>query len=131
MIGAPADAAQKLSAPLTLMTASDEYQYIYVIGHPGRMPNVPDRVLAVFGTPDERKRVGFGETMEPGTPRPNEIVYDASTIGGFSGGCVLPFLKNEVIGLHHYGDPLSGNRAFTAAALRAHAVAKLLSVGRV
>jgi hypothetical protein len=125
-IGPPADAAQKLATPLALANVAVDYQYIYVVGHPGKMPKVPEKVLAVFGTPDERKRVSFGETMEPATPRQNEIVYDASTIGGFSGGCVLPFLTNEVIGLHHYGDPLTGNRAFTAAALRAHAVARLL-----
>jgi hypothetical protein len=53
-------------------------------------------------------------------------MHDASTIGGYSGGCVLPFLTNEVVGLHYYGDPLTGNRAFTAAALRAHPVAKFL-----
>jgi hypothetical protein len=125
-IGPPADATQKLATPLALANAAGDYQYIYVVGHPGKMPKVPEKVLAVFGMPDERKRVSFGETMEPATPLPNEIVYDASTIGGFSGGCVLPFLTNEVIGLHHYGDPLTGNRAFTAAAVRAHAVGRLL-----
>lgn len=123
-IGDPTDGAQKRAAPLVLANTEGDYSYIYVVGHPGRMAMVPENVLAVFGTPNERKRVSFGEPMEEGAPPPNEILYDASTIGGFSGGCVLPFLKNEVIGLHYYGDPLTGNRAFTAPALRAHAVAK-------
>jgi V8-like Glu-specific endopeptidase len=125
-IGPPVDATQTLAAPLTVASTPGDYQYLYVVGHPGKMPYVPENVLAVFGTPDERKRVSFGETMDTSATRPNELTHDASTIGGFSGGCVLPFLTDQVIGLHYYGDPLNGNRAFTAAALRAHAVAKLL-----
>jgi hypothetical protein len=123
-IGEPVDAGQKLAAPLIVSSDSSEYQYIYVMGHPGKMPEVPENVLAVFGTPNERKRVSFGETIDSGVPGPNEFLHDASTIGGYSGGCVLPFLKKQVIGLHYYGDPLSGNRAFTAAALRQHAVGR-------
>lgn len=125
-IGPPADAAQELPAPLSIASCPSDYQYIYVMGHPGKMPNVPENVLAVFGTPDERKRVSFGETIDAGAPAQNEFLHDASTIGGYSGGCVLPFLKREVVGLHYYGDPLVGNRAFTAAALREHAVGKFL-----
>jgi hypothetical protein len=125
-IAPPPNVTQPLSAPLALAREPGDYQYLYAVGHPGKMPEVPEKVRAVFGTPDERKRVSFGETMDPSPARPNEIVYDSSTIGGFSGGCVLPFLTNQVIGLHHYGDPLSGNRAFTAEALRAHAVARFL-----
>ena len=125
-IGPPIDATQTLSAPLMVANGSGDYQYIYVIGHPGKMPNVPDNVRAVFGTPNERKRVSFGETMDSSTPPPGEFVHDASTIGGFSGGCVLPFMANEVVGLHYYGHLLNGNRAFTAAALRTHPVAQFL-----
>lgn len=125
-LGEPIDPAQKLLTPLSISSGSDHYQYIYVMGHLGKMPKVPDNVLAVFGTPNERKRVSFGETIDGGTPGPNEFMHDASTIGGYSGGCVLPFMKKEVIGLHYFGDPLSGNRAFTAAALRAHPVGQFL-----
>jgi hypothetical protein len=126
-IDPPLDASQTLSPPLVLAAdAGANHRYVYVVGHPGKVPNVPDKVLAVFGTPDERKRVSFGETMDSTPRRPNEIVYDASTIGGYSGGCVVPFMTTQVMGLHHYGDPLKGNRAFTAAALRAHAVAQFM-----
>jgi Trypsin-like peptidase domain len=125
-LGPPIDPAQGLSEPLSVSSSSNDYQYIYVMGHPGKMPKVPENVLAVFGTPNERKRVSFGETIDAGAPGPNEFMHDASTIGGYSGGCVLPFLKREVIGLHYYGDPLTGNRAFTAAALRAHPVGRFL-----
>ncbi|WP_065754861.1 trypsin-like serine peptidase [Bradyrhizobium paxllaeri] len=125
-IGSPVETAQELPAPLSISSSPGDYQYIYVMGHPGKMPKVPENVLAVFGTPNERKRVSFGETIDTSAPGPNEFLHDASTIGGYSGGCVLPFLKREVIGLHYYGDPLSGNRAFTAAALRAHPVGQFL-----
>lgn len=113
-------------SPLLVSSSSDDPTYIYVMGHPGKMPKVPENVLAVFGTPNERKRVSFGETIDDAAPGPNEFMHDASTIGGYSGGCVLSFSKREVIGLHYYGDPLSGNRAFTAAALRAHPVGRFL-----
>ncbi|MCA6115213.1 trypsin-like peptidase domain-containing protein [Bradyrhizobium sp. WSM 1738] len=125
-IGSPVETAQELPAPLSISSSPGDYQYIYVMGHPGKMAKVPENVLAVFGTPNERKRVSFGETMDTSAPGPNEFLHDASTIGGYSGGCVLPFLKREVIGLHYYGNPLSGNRAFTAAALRAHPVGQFL-----
>lgn len=127
-IGTPIDVTQKLSDPLVVASTSGDFQYLYVVGHPGKMLNVPENVLAVFGTPDERKRVSFGETMDVANSRPIELTHDASTIGGFSGGCVLPFRSHEVVGLHYYGDPLNGNRAFTVDALRAHAVGKLLWV---
>jgi hypothetical protein len=99
---------------------------LYVVGHPGRMPSVPEKVLAVFGTPDERKRVSFGEVMDDAPPVAGEVIHDASTIGGFSGGCVLGFLSREVRGLHYYGDPVAGNRAITADALRRHSVKTFL-----
>jgi hypothetical protein len=125
-IGPPGGAAQQLASPLSIATKDEDYSYLYIVGHPGKMPKVPEEVLAVFGTPNEKKRVSFGETMDPEQPLPDQIVHDASTIGGFSGGCVLAFLKSDVVGLHYWGDPLKGNRAFTAAALRAHEFAKLL-----
>jgi hypothetical protein len=111
---------------LTIATAGSKARQLYVVGHPGRMTDTPDEVLAVFGNPDGKKRVSFGEVMAPETPRPGELAHDASTIGGFSGGCVLAFGAPHVAGLHYYGDPLSGNRAITAAALRQHAVAAFI-----
>ncbi|HYW17275.1 MAG TPA: serine protease [Allosphingosinicella sp.] len=108
-------------APLALRTALLDEKHVYVVGHPGRMRQVAKEVRAVFGDPDERKRVSFGELMDPDALHPGELTYDASTIGGFSGGCVLGFRSREVAGLHHYGDPLSGNRAIAAATLAGHA----------
>jgi hypothetical protein len=107
---------------LALATNTFDSDQLYVVGHPGRMPNVPEEVLAVFGTPNERKRMSFGELMDPDPSQPNEILHDASTIGGYSGGCVLGFDSPSVVALHYYGDPANGNRAITVAALRAHAV---------
>lgn len=106
--------------PIPLSAREFDQDYLYVLGHPGRMPEVPDEVRAVFGDPDERKRASFGELMDADPRRPGEILYDASTIGGFSGGCVLGFRAREVVGVHYYGDPLNGNRAVAATALAAH-----------
>jgi hypothetical protein len=111
-------------SPLQLAAQTGSFPYIYVIGHPASIPQVADKVMAVFGTPDERKRVSFGEIMQGQTPRTGELVHDASTIGGYSGGCVVSFDSPEVMALHYYGHPLSGNRAFTAQMLRSHTVSK-------
>lgn len=95
-----------------------EEERIYVVGHPGLMADVPDDVRLVFGDPDEKKRVSVGQIMKP--PTDIELVHDASTIGGFSGACVMPFLSAEAIGLHYWGDVESGNRAISAAAVTGH-----------
>jgi S1-C subfamily serine protease len=92
---------------------------LFVVGHPALMAQVPDAVQAVFGKPDGHKRVSFGKRLE-GAARRGEIAYDASTVGGFSGGPVLGISDGVVAGLHYYGDPASGNLAITAAAIRAH-----------
>jgi trypsin-like peptidase len=113
-------------APLTVSRANFGATALYIVGHPGKLSHVPDNTAAVFGTPDERKRVSLGEVMAPDPARPFELRHDASTIGGYSGGCVLGFLSREVIGLHYFGETLKGNRAFTAQALRAHPVASFL-----
>jgi hypothetical protein len=127
----PIDAAllkvERLSGPAAIpMQVSRESVFelerLYVVGHPGRLETVPDKVRAVFGDPDERKRVSFGLKLEADSADPDELVHDASTIGGYSGGCVLGFLANEVRALHYWGDPDSGNRAITASALRRHPV---------
>jgi hypothetical protein len=112
--------------PLSLAPGDFDQDYLYVMGHPGRMENVPDDVRAVFGDPDERKRASFGELMNADPRWPGELTYDASTIGGFSGGCVLGFHAREVIGLHYYGDPLNGNRAVSAVTLAAHPAGALM-----
>jgi hypothetical protein len=113
-------------APLVLAQKMASPGFIYVVGHPGVVANVPEKVMAVFGTPDERKRVSFGEIMQAGAPRPGEVLHDASTVGGYSGGCVLAFGSAEVRALHYYGHPIAGNRAFTAETLRSHTVAGFL-----
>ena len=116
--GAAADAS-----PLSLADNGLASRQLYLFGHPGVLRDVPDEVQAVFGTPNGRKRVCCGELMVAEPARPGELAHDASTIGGFSGGCVLVFGSTDVTALHYYGDPLRGNRAITAGALRAHAVA--------
>ncbi len=127
----PIDAAllkvEKLSGPSAIpMPVSRESVFelerLYVVGHPGRLTSVPEKVRAVFGDPDERKRVSFGLRMEADHLDPDELIHDASTIGGYSGGCVLGFLANQVRALHYWGDPEYGNRAITASALRRHPV---------
>ena len=94
---------------------------LYVVGHPGLIAGVPDDVRAVFGNPDGKKRVSFGQllgVMELG----GAIVHDASTVGGYSGGPVMGVSGGLVAGLHYYGDPANGNLAVTADALRKHSV---------
>jgi Trypsin-like peptidase domain len=114
-------AAGPSPAPLAVSEASAfDIERLYVVGQPGLMPLLPEPVRLVFGDPDERKRVSFGQIMEPSEEDPAEIVHDASTIGGYSGGCVMGFLNREVRALHYWGDTSAGNRAITAAALRRH-----------
>lgn len=116
--------------PKPLAVAADlEPERLFVVGHPGKMDVVPDDVQAVFGTPNERKRVSFGERMDADLSRPSEIIHDASTIGGYSGGCVLGFGSPAVVGLHYFGDPVNGNRALSAAMLLQHEVAAFLTGG--
>jgi hypothetical protein len=92
---------------------------LFVIGHPGLTEEVPEKVQAVFGKPDGRKRVSFGKRIQAAAGR-GQIVYDASTVGGFSGGPVLGISAGVVSGLHYYGDPANGNLAISASAIRAH-----------
>ena len=124
--------AQPSPTPLHVVDATvDEWDMnrIFVIGHPGKVQAVPSDVAAVFGDPDELKRVSFGELLDPDPQRTQDLVYDASTIGGFSGGCVLGFHDSpRVVALHYWGDPTRGNRAIMATALRAHAVNQILKI---
>lgn len=92
---------------------------LYVVGHPGEMAGVPEEVRAVFGNPDGRKRVSFGQRLDAAAGG-GDIVHDASTIGGYSGGPIVRISSGQVGGLHYYGDPASGNLAVTADAIRAH-----------
>jgi S1-C subfamily serine protease len=104
--------------PLRLAPPGDATpDFLYVVGHPGLSSSIPAEVRAVFGTPDGRKRVSFGKRMT--TPANGVLTHDASTIGGYSGGPVA-HSSGQVIGLHYYGDPASGNRAVTARAIREH-----------
>jgi hypothetical protein len=121
-----------LQVPLSLsQQAAGDLDYLYIVGHPGRLQHVPDEVNSVFGDPDERKRVSFGRRYASEEPDPDELVHDASTIGGFSGGPVLGFLEGEVRALHYWGDPEYGNRAISARALRKHAqLQAILASGR-
>lgn len=99
---------------------------LYVVGHPGLVESVPDEVKAVFGNPDGKKRVSFGQllgVLECG----DTMVHDASTVGGYSGGPVMGISNGLVVGLHYYGDPATGNLAVTAHALRKHGVYQYLT----
>ena len=107
--------------PLTLAaSAAKPPQNLFVVGHPGLKSYVPEEVLAVFGKPDGKKRVSFGKLL-PAANLAGNIGHDASTIGGYSGGPVVGISDGTVAGLHFYGDPISGNLAISAAAIRAHA----------
>jgi hypothetical protein len=112
------------TAPAALPISKEDFDAdrLYLVGHPGILASVPEEVLAVFGTPDERKRVSFGMVMEGDDARERDVLHDASTIGGYSGAAVLGFASPEVRALHYWGDPVRGNRAVPAAALRAHPV---------
>jgi hypothetical protein len=105
--------------PLKIAGAAAQSRNLYVVGHPGQMIGVTEKVRAVFGNPDGRKRVSFGKRLET-TIRAGEFIHDASTVGGYSGGPVLGMTDSQVIGLHYYGDPSDGNMAFTADTLLAH-----------
>jgi hypothetical protein len=91
---------------------------IIVVGHPAPLLDIPSAVQAVFGNPDGRKRVSFGNRMSGGPA--GELLHDASTIGGFSGGPVVKPSTGEVLGLHFFGDPSTGNRAVSIDTIRDH-----------
>ncbi|MBR1188556.1 serine protease [Bradyrhizobium sp. AUGA SZCCT0160] len=112
--------------PLVLAATTPSSKYMYVVGHPGRVAaaELTQDIQAVFGNPDGRKRVSLGELMPSGGAFPNDILHDASTIGGYSGACVLCFDRCEVAGLHYHGTFLDGNRAIPAEALRRHDLAR-------
>jgi hypothetical protein len=114
--------------PLAIATTALTSRYLYVVGHPGKISaaELTPKIQAVFGTPNGRKRISLGELMPPDPARPKDIMHDASTIGGYSGGCVLGFDTCEVAALHYHGTFLEGNRAIAAEALRAHPLAELL-----
>lgn len=121
-------AAMGAVSPLKISTRNFDLDQLYIIGHPGKLREIPNEVNAVFGSPDERKRVSFGELMDADPSRPGQYIHDASTIGGYSGGCMLAFGfgEREVVGLHYFGDALNGNRAFKSTALLAHQVGQFL-----
>jgi hypothetical protein len=105
--------------PLILDPAATPGNNFYVIGHPGAIANPASEVTAVFGNLDGKKRVSFGKRFSlHGTDR--DLVHDASTVGGYSGGPVVAISRGTVSGLHYYGDPVAGNLAVTATAIRSH-----------
>ena len=94
--------------------------YLYVVGHPAPIALAPTAVQAVFGNPDGRKRVSFGKLLTG--PDGQDLLHDASTVGGYSGGPVVGIGGDAVAGLHYYGQPPRANLAVKACAIRAHAV---------
>jgi hypothetical protein len=128
-------AVSQLPQPLALAREGiDEWDSdrVCVVGHPGRMAQdqITSEIAAVFGNPDGRKRISFGELMDPDERRRHDLVYDSSTIGGFSGGPVAPVGTGEggVVGLHYWGgDVTTGNRAILARSLREHPLWALLA----
>ncbi len=114
------------TAPLVLgNVAAQPPKNLYVVGHPALAASIPNDVKAVFGNPDAKKRVSFGQLLSILKNR-SVILHDASTIGGYSGGAVIGIRDGKVAGLHYYGDPASGNLAISVDSLRAHAVHQYL-----
>lgn len=113
---------------ITLMRDRLDADHLYVVGHPGRLDPrlVPEKVQAVFGSPDERKRISLGEQLDPNPAHPSDFVHDASTIGGYSGGCLLGFFDEAAGALHYYGHPTQGNRAVLTSELLKAPVARFL-----
>jgi hypothetical protein len=122
---APMGPAFRPPSPLVLAASAPPSKYMYVVGHPGLVnaAELTEDIQAVFGRPDGRKRVSLGEFMPPDGAWPNDLIHDASTIGGYSGACVLAFNRCEVAALHYHGTFLDGNRAISADAIRRHEVA--------
>lgn len=105
--------------PLHLCDSAARGNNFYVIGHPGAITNPAAEVKAVFANLDGKKRVSFGKRLNL-TETSGDLAHDASTVGGFSGAPVVKISNAEVSGLHYYGDPVAGNLAVTAVAIRAH-----------
>ncbi len=115
-------------APLALDAAGSLGNNFYVIGHPGTMKNPPAAVAAVFADLDGKKRVSFGKRFAINQGG-RDLVHDASTVGGYSGGPVVTISSGKVSGLHYYGDPVAGNLAVTSAAIRGHEVYQYFQTG--
>jgi hypothetical protein len=113
---------------ITLMRERLDADHLYVVGHPGKLDPalVPENVQAVFGSPDERKRISPGEQLDPDPAHPADFVHDASTIGGYSGGSVFGFLEQNAGALHYCGHPTAGNRAVLTSELLQAPVARFL-----
>ena len=124
----PVIPAVQLPQPLAIAATAPVSKYLYVVGHPGKISaaELTSRIQVVFGTPNGRKRISLGEMMSPDPASPRDMLHDASTIGGYSGGCVLGFDTCEVAALHYHGTYVEGNRAILAQALRAHPLAAYL-----
>ncbi|WP_160939429.1 trypsin-like serine peptidase [Teichococcus coralli] len=121
-----------MPGPLVMMEDVLAVGDIYVVGHPGKLdPSlVPEKVQAVFGSPDERKRVSLGKQMEMDGRYPGDAVYDASSIGGFSGGAVCAIGLPGVGALHYMGDESNGNRGVLTSELLKSPVQGFIRRGR-
>jgi hypothetical protein len=133
--GDPIDVAVlRISAPeprvdaLSIADAPASKRFLVVVGHPAPNPYMNDDVRAVFDQLDGRKRLSFGEFIKSDDPRDSHVhLHDASTVGGFSGGCLLVLGENEVAAVHYYGSVLRGNRALRASAIKTHTVGAILA----
>ena len=100
---------------------------VYVVGHPAFDAQAPDRQQElqrmVFQNVFDVKRVAPGELLPVDG---GMLTYDASTLGGNSGSCVVDLESGEVVGLHFGGTYLKANYAVplwklrTSAMLRRH-----------
>lgn len=85
---------------------------VYVVGHPKfddtQTPERQDIQRLVFDNTFDVKRVSPGKLIgrEDGW-----ISYDSSTLGGYSGSCVLDLESGQVVGLHFGGSYLRANYA--------------------
>ncbi|PWC32776.1 serine protease [Azospirillum sp. TSO35-2] len=112
--------------PLALATGAVTGRSLYIVGHPCPVENASQDVQAVFGSLDGRKRISLGERMSGETGAEKVLLHDASTIGGYSGGCVVGFLMRDIAGLHYYGNSIHGNMAVPSPVLREHGVFEFL-----
>jgi hypothetical protein len=113
--------------PLVLgAAAAKPSRNLYVVGHPALSAVVPLEVKSVFGNPDGKKRVSFGQLISTLNSE-RFILHDASTIGGYSGAPVMGISDGLVTGLHFYGDPAAGNYAISVGALLQHPVARFFA----
>jgi DNA/RNA endonuclease G (NUC1)/V8-like Glu-specific endopeptidase len=105
---------QALARPIALArAATDQDEYVAVIGYPARDSRIPEEDLMrkIFGDQYNKKRLAPGQITRT---QPSTLLHDCSTLGGNSGSVVFSLGSGKAVGLHFAGRFLEANYAVPA-----------------